>query len=988
MLNWLVWCFLLMGVGFEQMAEALPIGFGRNQGDLEYRELTSDHFFLYYDKRAPGEARGLINTLELTRPHFERWFEVQRTRPLPVIVSAATYNASFANFITDALELQTYGLGGRDLAIHEYTHSTMYRHLDNLFGPTGSILHLPWMPAWWIEGLAETLSVTVGSDVQAAIERSQALNGDWPSYDKLHSLYLNREGDFALRGYATAGGFVLYLLRTYDAEKLPQLLREFYKKSMPWYWPWAAVPLNGFMPFDDVMIGWTGKDGRSLYEEYQKSAQAYWTQKSGGGKPLFTCAKNCTYAPGRSQTVQREGRAYRLTVSGGVISESALQFGGTESQLGLFRPVQALSGVPTTVTSSYLMTQDAKYFVNRTPDDKGKLWHDLSVWDEKQGVLKSLVHTQAVVSRIFSYGERLYWMEREVERTRLCFVSKKDSRERGCPVEVAQPVTLEYLGELKEKLAAFGESTKHIWLRESTETMVGDRHRLLRVDLGTDRVKSLVIEGGGRPLSMVEERTSGSWLLMASHQDRFLRKLDVGGHCTEERTLADFPNEIFMNDGKLTAFFSTEARDLFLQLDPYALPKRACSTVIDQINPVMVAHASARPLSFSAALARGNIYSVYTDKEAQAHLQAMETQSATDRVVVSGGKIVEGAAKWRGRPVFAFPWIAVDAKGYTGGVMSVPLMDHMQNETLQLSLQYGPESRFLSKELSLVSTRFEPTLKGDLYHRQRYNGSAGDYVLYYEDKGATLAAEQFIRGPNIYMDVGVTSSWLQPLYGPPVFKRKGQRVELSLGVAKSLEWAGLVWSTSARFAVAPEQINSKWVYNQLALGLAASRYLNLMGRRSSLTVGLSGSGTRGKKLMYLREVYRPLATYIPGAGTPLNELNYNLWGPGALTSAKTGDNQARLKASWTIPIIYDLEKLVGIFYFERLDFSAFFNYGNAWDDFTSLKAEDMVKAHGYHFDLKSDIKGVVVNLGLGLGQVIGYDPELYAMLGFNTLIDQ
>ena len=136
------------------------------------------------------------------------------------------------------------------------------------------------------------------------------------------------------------------------------------------------------------------------------------------------------------------------------------------------------------------------------------------------------------------------------------------------------------------------------------------------------------------------------------------------------------------------------------------------------------------------------------------------------------------------------------------------------------------------------------------------------------------------------------------------------------------------------------------------------------------------------------EFYSPLTTYIPGAGSSLNEINVGILGSGRLTAPFFGDNQVKAKLLWTIPVIYDLEKLIGIFYFERLDFSAFVDYGTAWTDFERLTRDDMLTAHGYQLNLKSDIKGVTINLGLGGGQVVGYNWEAYCMLGFNTLIDQ
>ena len=138
----------------------------------------------------PQEALATLNSLEAARPVLEQWLGHRREDVLPVILSSTTSNASFANFITDALELQTLGQGDRDLAWHEYTHNMMYQHLYNFLGPTGAIVHLPWLPAWWIEGLAEATSQSIGSDWMYSIERLTVLEKDWPAYAKLHSLSL------------------------------------------------------------------------------------------------------------------------------------------------------------------------------------------------------------------------------------------------------------------------------------------------------------------------------------------------------------------------------------------------------------------------------------------------------------------------------------------------------------------------------------------------------------------------------------------------------------------------------------------------------------------------------------------------------------------------------------------------------------------------------------------------------------------------------
>lgn len=206
-----LWIFFL----YSKMALSLPIGFGINQGDIKYEAVRGPNFWVYHDSFARNEGLMIYNALEAAKPILESWFAVSRHRVLPVIVSTKTSNASFANLITDAIELQTLGMGHRDDFWHEYVHNTMYLHLYNILGPAGVMLHLLWMPAWAIEGIAEALSVSLGSDLTAGIERYQALTGAWPSFDRLHSLYGSSE--HFLLGYATSGAFISWILHQKDA---------------------------------------------------------------------------------------------------------------------------------------------------------------------------------------------------------------------------------------------------------------------------------------------------------------------------------------------------------------------------------------------------------------------------------------------------------------------------------------------------------------------------------------------------------------------------------------------------------------------------------------------------------------------------------------------------------------------------------------------------------------------------------------------------
>ena len=137
-------------------------------------------------------------------------------------------------------------------------------------------MYLPWMPAWFLEGLAEAVSMSVGSDVMAGIERHQALTNQWPSYARLHSLY--NTTDFGQQGYATAGSFTAWSLTEGDPQRLPKLLGDFFSYAQPWWWVWALTPFNGFLPMDAALETYAVNQDRNLYKSYKAAATKHWRQ--------------------------------------------------------------------------------------------------------------------------------------------------------------------------------------------------------------------------------------------------------------------------------------------------------------------------------------------------------------------------------------------------------------------------------------------------------------------------------------------------------------------------------------------------------------------------------------------------------------------------------------------------------------------------------------------------------------------------------------
>ncbi len=941
-------------------ASALPVNFQRPQEPLQYRELVSKNFYLYHDANTPSEAQGLIRSLEMARTPLLRWFQTERTERQPVIVSATTSRASFANFLTDAIELQTMGQGGRDLAWHELVHASMYPHLNNILGPAGSILHLPWMPAWWIEGLAEALSVSVGAPQQASVERYFALTDRWPSYDMLHSLY--GDSEFSATGYGVAGGFVGYLIRTYDPQKLPELLRDFRDYSMPWWWPATVIPFVNLMPMDRVLISWTGKSGEELYNEYKRAAKKYWQS---------ALSQREVELIGRMARAPKVPPAYELSARDGELYEIIRNDQGLFER-GLGDPNKLIALPDSGIHFQRFVGPEGRVYLTSQTNDQ--LQDEVSFhFTKNSGSMgRTILKRKSRIHKLAMQGTRLFWLESAEDRSRLCYIELNASQKVQCLFGVREP----------ESLYPVGTEPGVIWLGHKSETLRGDRYEIVRVDLKTLAVERMPAGINGVPHALLDWQGK-KLLLVSGHHGFQVRALDTAGHCTEAWSVPLTARAMVGYANKPTILVDTPDGTKLVALDE--LSARSCHALSPYRSPLTFAMIFPKATLGQAV----DFAAPWRDDDAPENadlLALIEEAPLTKDVKEIKVDQTPGFAPWRGRGLFVFPWIGADGQGNSFGIRAVPLMDNMQNETLYLSALYGIESRFPDVGLTWESTRFQTKYALSGFNRQTFNGVFGRDLLYYRETGADVNFTRYFPITGVSVNYGLAGAHFKPVIGPPQFKVAGNEYKLTGSVAKVWAFRSFSFSQSFGAHVVPPGINKVWEYNQLMTSSSVTiPFSPLWGRPNSLSLGLSGSRTRGEKHKYLTEVYRPLKTFVPGDGGGVNGSNYSLLGQGYLTAARFGDNQVRSNASYTIPLLPHLDTLVGIFYLERLDFTTFINYGTAWSG--PIRNADLILAHGYNVDLSTDIKGVRVNLGLGLGQVEGHPFEVYFKVGFDTLID-
>lgn len=984
---------LVISLICSRAALSLPIGFGVPQADRVYHQTTNPNFLIYHDAEASQEARLIMDSLESARPILNHWFDIARKGPMPVISSAVTSNASFANFLTGAIELQTLGQGQRDLFWHEYVHMMMFLHLENFMGHAGTIFHIPWMPAWFLEGLAEALSVSVRSERQASIERKQALTHSWPSYDRLHSLYSS--SGFFEQGYASSGAFVSWILRkgyAKEANFLPLLLKRFYKYTMPYYYPLSATPITDFLPMDEALRDFLGKKGRELYEEYKAEAEAYWAShrkfrfldSAQAASKIFYSLPLIKSYHDKIFTLQSHTDTH--------LAETELSF---DPESGFVNIRKATGTLFSRKIFKILDHGDFPIGIETVPALKTGLPIYRIVFLKKNESTYErdslIVQREGQIGELGESLDKIYWDETVYEVSRLCYIHKSDlnlqkpveQHQVHCPISETLPRTLEIIGgdytSRDEKF--FGN---HAWYAIHEQTLEGDRQELWEWKPDQESFTQIPHDERALPLRIVKLGSS-RWMLISERTHRTLVKTGSHGECLGMLTLEEDLVSMTATDEELILGFSVNGGYALRKVHPKTLSLEPCRAASTHISPLLLAMRDPK-ISLASAIKDASLWKKW---DIEKKITAAPMGKATEKTLLSDNK----DAEWHPRPILALPWIgANDALGYQLGFVSVPLMDHMQNETVYASVLYGIESRYPNTELSLISTRFWPQLSLSAYRRQLWNGNfrvgGNDIVTsYIDEKGTRLAMNliAYLPGLNISFTTGLLAARRDPYMGPKTVGSQGTMLE-PFG---TLAFSGVVhtwsWLLALDGQIAPGEWNPNFDFN--VLGSRASLRTRLPFLNSILGFQLEGSRTRGpiQKTPLLKQVYFPLKTFIPGSGSSYTQNSFPLFGNGRLLQANFGDTKARGEANWSFPLVNDWDKLLWIMYFYELRFSSFVNYGGAWYQNENPRSRLML-AHGYSLDMLFENKGVHFNLGLGAGQVKPGPGQIFFNAGFDLLL--
>lgn len=1076
---------VLMSLGTT--AYGLPQNFNTTQGAIPYAEITSPHFRVYFDARAPHEGRIISESLDGIRPLLAKWLQISRRphHPLRVVSSPVTNHASFANFIYDAIELQTKNQNIRDLIWHEYVHSLTYEFYRNVLGPPGTIFHIMWMPAWFLEGLAEALSISVGSDYQAGVERWQALTNQWPTYARLHSLYLNYT--WSTRGYATAGAFVGWILKNlYTAEdtslSVADLLRDFRTQTMPWH-----LLRHLFNPLDGTLKSRLHASGKQLYEHYKRGATAYWQVAS--PYPLLASSPEPRhhFPFGALATEVQNGHL----IIGNAIERVHLTFNptthwGTQAQLlPLPKGAVGRSALRSQDFLSYILTLPPQYH-------DGLAKKNAIVVGQQRSNLKVIWQGDRV-TKLFHTRQHLGWVVQGIASTAICTLEKStvhtfiQQRRAERPRAHCKPLgrphnRIHILGGHPDPNSTSGEILA-LWFGIESSALTGDSYAIKIWRAGREQIISKPWHPLAKPISAA---FSGDdiWLLTSDRSRTYLSRVTLNKRCVETIHFSDYLLGAWgLGVDRIALRLYEGHKSSFKLIIPSTLPKYPCPTPEPHSSPLLDGmrilthhHTQADPKrdapapspaplarqlkhvpTLEAVMMRTHTWRLKHYKESFYKLNHAATNTpaaakqfgALDpirlkpyvrRYAELSTQVLPHDVRHRAlltaptfgpvrpredplsttalaaarpythrwsSPVF-FPWLGYHPiRGDQFGLISVPLIDDLQNHLIRGTVLFGLNSYFPDLNVSYYGTRYRFPISVNIFRNLLYNGwlydpSQQQYITHYLNEfGAQFQLHYSGRRHQrltVQYILGWKTSHLEADHTPHITST-GIKHEpyISAGLRLALPQK---FALSLRGAVmAPLGLyNSHFDYYKLRLRLGLSHKVYAFKRTTTLEVASSYGHTRGDPdgAFHLKELYTPILTIITGSAsteTALNRIRRPLLGNNRfLYRIYFGDTYIRNLASLSTPILQDIDKQISIFYLKQLTFNLFVNWGQTWwaQTWGEIKAQPFklnqsVLAYAGAVDLHLENKGVNFFVGIGLGELVGEGMLIYNQFGFTAL---
>ncbi|WP_338635608.1 hypothetical protein [Spirobacillus cienkowskii] len=1005
---------------------AVPLSFllseSQNMPKAQWHQLESENFRIYYPKNALDIAKYSLYAAESSYSYLSlllgvylpndsiSQLESQKDRSILASTDKFVYilgnraeGSGFANPVTLNIEAQMLFSRKASFFQHELVHRLMYEHNQFKIGPLGRIWSLAMLPAWWIEGLAEYLTESIGTIETDALERHMALQSNWPSWDRLHSLY-NADEDAILKGYVVSGRFLGWLFSKTKQKDLYEIHKNIFSKTITF-------------PFYNAIDAWVfenfQKDSKQLYIEFQNEKRDFWKNYINGLPEL--AYENEQFSSGHDiifPTIVFENKAIfsRLVSNYSVYSGSfyVKDFSEKSETRIPFNYIGSSIFSASSLTDGVILTAVLNKYDNFT------MGHDVSIIKFKNKLSeiseKNIIDNQILklsskenpilIKQIFNYLDNNFFI-----------------------VAVQNGNTLIYHYDYKKnnikflKKFLFPETVKFINNYSNLNLQKNCGSFILFKDFEKTAIDNICADGNY--FNLVKENyfiIKDAYILkngiirILAKRDKLLSLIDYTPkkQSSFRLLISEIIDSIVPWDPDpekfLGAWVYKDNKYFFKKIDIYKSTENYKNWLKDKDDSDFLKSTQEfndfKP-RFVEIFNNKKEYFLIKDQEIISnYLKLTQEKSESDYhnflFKENETEAFQKIADYNNRFLFAYPYaMPYFLGGPTIGLFSIPYMDEMERYYFQLfagynfyldsfnaSLTYVNNEIFNGLNISLFA---EPFFNGYYLVNKSDNGEIKRYKYYnYLNKvGVSFLARRFFRPLSSNFESSLSVYQLLPFNSndntPP--SDIGAQNALIINAAGELSFD--IFNTGF-YLTKTKQKYENWLLWRTRMSLGASKSYSIGKTKNSLGQNIDNldfynlntninssialfehrfsiiggvSTTQGKSLLNIKEIYSPFQNYILGSTTSLNFVSYPIYSNGTFLSLKTGSWSYYSSLIYDFPIFSKFEKKFLISFIDNLKGFVSLNHGgvslqnnlSSWDSITSANIGSSIRV---------DIKGV------------------------------
>ena len=1049
----LLHCFVTLKLAcIAGVAWAVPPGFllqpAGNQRDVHWKRLETQKFVVYYDEKALHFAKTGLAAVEAAYPDFSLLLGVKlddKSEPpalfpanylkssfekIPIVVSSRSWGASFANFATQNLEIQSATGSNAALFQHELTHRMMYEHIDPNFGPAGRPVMLAMIPTWWIEGLPEYLTESMGRLETLGIVRTMALKNRWLTYDRLNALY-NASGDTNSRGYVISGRLFNYVVNHMKEGDLSDLHKDlFFNLVTPPFLTGVNATLKKYL----------NKSGGDVYEDFKSHELNLWQNKLTNMPSIYEKNKqkillNSSYP---SDVVVTSNGVYTSNLASPPAQSTLLyvDLKGEAVRLPLnIRGNDRFDFHPAETKNGGFWTAHSKKYSNGTAS------HDVQYVPFK-GELKNISDDNLLPSQVFAISSEanplIVSQIMALGRGRAMVLANARGKTHLIALDVQsekETVIKKWENPNQIKMLNFYRSESKVEARNCVTLLVDeDQEKTSLEKVCTDGTSSNLLNAGKIFIKDGVELANGQYQLLGAWSDLLGIFTFDGKQITPEFALPEWVDglKFWGSEGALASWVYEVGRYDLVKFNVKRQKENfAAWAQQDGKNNSYKKWPGFEnyypPYARYAAAKRRKLASLEKKSTAQQYgptpVQSLEQQNV---------KYTNEEAHYRNGHLFSYPTVVPPVfGGWSLGLASVPFMDEMERHRIEVFGAYNFLTRSLSGSATYVNNRVFDDLRFSVFSNERFNGliyivrnltdssesqyrysvdgtSRDSYTFsYLRENGFKVSSQFRFRPSSFVLDVHTQMSQIRPSSVPV-----GAQNASLLNIGGQLSWSLFETNfyTADANKISGEYINWSTRPNlgaeqTVSLGkvtdgrLQQLPALNFQRATSSISSSMSFRGhsltyrgtlsTRlGVNALNAKETYSPYTTYLFGSGQGLNNLSYPLYasnGGNRLFRYMQGYWAYRNSMSYDFPVWSNLDTQFLIAYIDSIQGEVVVGRGGVAKD-KNFKKLESVNSASCSARLNIDIKGLQIWPSLAYGRILG-EPgwTLFSELSFSQL---